>query len=212
MIVTPAIESYIQELTPLADPLLAEMEKVAEKDKVPIINRASIHFIRSILRYKGDVRHILEIGTAIGYSTIWLAKASPQAEVDSIERDSIRYAQAEEFIKRAYLQDRIHLHIADARDYASQLDKQYDLIFIDAAKGQYKLFFESYAPLLKSGGIIITDNVLFHGHVVEESMANKRIRPMVQKIKDYNDWLKNHPQFETSFIPLGDGLALSIKR
>lgn len=212
MIISPAIEQYIDQLTPPAPDLLREMETLAKEEQVPIINRVSIHFICTILRYKGNVSRILEIGTAIGYSTIWLASISQQVQVDSIERDETRYQQALHFIKRAGLEKRIQLHLADARDFASQLQGPYDVIFIDAAKGQYQLFFEQYAPLLKSGGLVISDNVLFRGYVAEKYVEEKRLGPLVEKIKKYNLWLKEHPQFETSFIPLGDGLALSMKR
>lgn len=212
MIVTPAISQYIEELVPAPSDLLAELEREAERHKVPIINRASIHFICSLLRYKGDIQYILEIGTAIGYSAIWLASISAHVQVDSLEKDPLRFAQAEANVHRAGLAGQIQLHLADARDYASKLNRVYDVIFIDAAKGQYQLFFEHYAPLLKTGGIIITDNVLFRGQVVEDRLDNKRLKPLVEKIKAYNHWLKAHAQFETTFIPIGDGLALSIKR
>ena len=212
MIVTPEIEEYLQFLTPLDHALLQEMEQLAIVDRIPIIDRASIHMIRSVLRYKGNVHAILEIGTAIGYSTIWLAEAAPKAHVDTIERDETRYRQAQAFIERAELQNRIHLHLADATAYALELERAYDVIFIDAAKGQYQLFFEAYAKLLRPGGLIITDNVFFHGEVTSTEIENKRIRSLVKKIKGYNEWLRDHPDFETSFIPIGDGLSFSIKR
>src|SRR5690606_9058132 len=108
--------------------LLAEMEEVAGHDQVPIINRASIHFICAMLQYKGNISQILEIGTAIGYSTIWLAGISSRVEVDSLEKDPERYTQAKGFVQRAGLDGRVRLYLADAREYASQLNKQYDVI------------------------------------------------------------------------------------
>jgi len=213
MIVDRKIEEYLLDLTPLAHDLLLEMEDVAERDQVPIIERPSIQFIRTLLMYKADIKSILEIGTAIGYSTIWLAEAAPQAEVDTIERDEARFQQAQSYIQRANLQGRVHLHLGDATTYAEELkNKQYDMIFIDAAKGQYQLFFEQYTALLKPGGLVITDNVFFHGEVVAEIIEQKRIRSMVEKIKRYNEWLVNLEAFETSFVPIGDGLAISVKK
>src|SRR5690606_16214552 len=129
MIVTPAIQNYIEELTPYPGELLAEMEKVALEQHVPIINRASIHFICSLLQYNGNVENILEIGTAIGYSTIWLAGISSNVQIDSLEKDAGRFAQAKEYVQRAGLENQIQLHLADARVYASQLNKAYDVIF-----------------------------------------------------------------------------------
>jgi predicted O-methyltransferase YrrM len=212
MIITPKIEDYLTQLTPLHDSLLLEMEDFAQRENVPIIERPSIQFIRTILLYKGNIEHILEIGSAIGYSTIWLAKAAKHAHVDTIERDEARYSQANEYIQRAQLSDRIQVHLADATEYLLPSNQMYDVLFIDAAKGQYQLFFEKYSKFLKPNGMIITDNVFFHGEVVEDVIENKRIRSLVKKIKGYNEWLKDHPEYETSFIPIGDGLALSIKK
>lgn len=212
MIVNPKIEHYLKQLTPLQYSLLVEMEDFAKREKVPIIDRVAIQFIRTLLLYKANVKSILEVGTAIGYSTIWLAEAAPEAHIDTIERDEERYHQAKAFIERANLSQRITVHLADATTYAQSLDQSYDVLFIDAAKGQYQLFFEEYTKRLQPNGIVITDNVFFHGDVVEETIENKRIRSLVKKIKAYNEWLKNLPDFETSFVPIGDGLALSIQR
>lgn len=210
MIVFPRIEEYLHQLTPSSSLLLSEMEELAAKENVPIIDRASIHLICSILKYKGQISRILEIGTAIGYSTIWLAQACPTAQVDSVERDEHRYLQAKDYVQKANLKERIHLHLADATEFHEQLKEEYDVIFIDAAKGQYQHFFEAYTKRLKPHGLVITDNVFFHGEVVEENIEQKRIRSLVKKIKAYNEWLKNHERFETSFVPIGDGLAFSI--
>jgi predicted O-methyltransferase YrrM len=212
MIVSPQIEEYLDYLTPLDHELLLEMENVAKESHVPIIGRPSIQFIRTLLHCKENVTRILEVGTAIGYSTIWLAEAVKEAHVDTIERDEERYHQANGYIKRANLNGRITLHLADAMTYSNQLNQTYDVIFIDAAKGQYQLFFEEYTKLLNPNGLVITDNVFFHGEVVSEYIENKRIRSLVKKIKSYNEWLKSHPDYETSFVPIGDGLALSVKK
>lgn len=212
MIVNPKIEKYLEQLTPLQHSLLVEMEGLAKRDRVPIIDRAAIQFIRTLLLCKDNVKRIAEVGTAIGYSTIWLAEAAPGAHIDTIERDEKRYHQAKAFIERANLSHRITIHFADATTYAQLLDQSYDVLFIDAAKGQYQRFFEEYTKLLQPNGIVITDNVFFHGEVVEENIEHKRIRSLVKKVKAYNEWLKNHPDFETSFVPIGDGLAISLKR
>jgi predicted O-methyltransferase YrrM len=212
MIVNPKIGEYLKQLTPLQNSLLVEMEELAKRENVPIIERVSIQFIRTLLLSKGNIKRILEVGTAIGYSTIWLAEAAPEAHIDTIERDEERFHKAKAFIERANLSHRVTVHFADATAYAKSLDQSFDVLFIDAAKGQYQLFFEQYSKSLQEDGIVITDNVLFHGEVVEENIENKRIRSLVKKIKVYNEWLKNHPDFETSFVPIGDGLALSLKR
>lgn len=121
------------------------------------------------------------------------------------------------YLRRAGVIDRVHLHFADATSYMEELaarlgEERYDLLFIDAAKGQYQRLFEAYTPMLRDGGLVVTDNVFFHGEVVKQHVENKRLRPLVKKIKAYNHWLTNHSGFITSFVPIGDGLALSVKR
>lgn len=213
MIITPKIEAYLHHLTPLQHPLLKEMEAFATIERIPIIDRSSIQFIRFLLQLKEKVEHILEVGTAIGYSTIWLAEAVDTAFIDTIERDVERVDKAKQFIERASLSSRITIHQADAlEDDITNLQSGYDVIFIDAAKGQYQQFFNKYVKLLNRDGIVLTDNVFFHGHVVEDELANKRWRPMVDKIKSFNEWLKQHEEFETSFLPIGDGLALTKRK
>lgn len=213
MMLNSDLEQYLLELTPQEHPVLAEMEKMAEKERIPIIERPSIRFIQQLLTIKGNVKRILEIGTAIGYSAIWLAEGAQQAVIDTLERDAERAQQAVNYINRAGHSQRIHVHVVDAVAYAEQLKGNvYDVIFIDAAKGQYQLFFNEYTPLLAEDGIVITDNVFFHGEVVNPMIENKRIRSLVKKIKAYNSWLGQHKDFITSFNPIGDGLAISVKR
>ncbi|MDQ0339554.1 caffeoyl-CoA O-methyltransferase [Caldalkalibacillus uzonensis] len=209
MVIDANLKAYLQQLTPLDDPLLAEMEAVAQEKGIPIIERPSIKLIRVLLHTKSTVRRILEIGTAIGYSAIWLAQSAPDAHVDTIEKDKQRVVQARSYIERAGLAQRISVHHADAKTYAQQLQHRYDCIFIDAAKGQYRLLFEQYATRLNDGGLIISDNVFFRGDVAAEQIQNKRFRSLVNKLKAYNQWLAEHPRFETSFVPIGDGLAIS---
>lgn len=211
--ISKELEQYLLELTPLQHSLLVEMEHIAARENVPIIERASIQFIYQLLTVKGRVQRVLEIGTAIGYSTIWFAEAAQSAIIDTIERDPLRAKQAKAYIAQAGHSERIHIHEADATTYAQRLaTEKYDVIFIDAAKGQYKLFFEEYAPLLQEDGVIITDNVFFHGEVVNPHIEQKRIRSLVHKIKAYNTWLTQHEDYRTSFVPIGDGLAISVKR
>lgn len=212
MIVQSELGKYLKQLTPLNNDLLREMEEAAKSDEVPIIDRPSIMLIRSFLMVKPNVSRILEVGTAIGYSTIWLAHAAPNAHVDTIERDEVRARQAKQYIARAGLEQRVTIHELDAKQFTPK--QTYDVLFIDAAKGQYQTFFEAFTPLLNDSGLIITDNVFFHGHVLqaEDDIEPKRFRSMVKKLKAFNAWLSEHPQFETSFVPIGDGLAISQKK
>jgi predicted O-methyltransferase YrrM len=189
------------------------MEQLADVQKIPIIDKISIQFICSLLALKGEVQSILELGTAIGYGSIHMARAAPKASIDTIERHQRRYQQACHFINKAKLDHRITVHLADATIKPAQLRDGYDLIFIDAAKGQYQRFFDMYAPLLKPNGFIITDNILFHGLVYGSTTSlNRRKRMLIGKIDSFNKWLAQHPQFMTTFVPIGDGMAISVPK
>jgi predicted O-methyltransferase YrrM len=155
----------------------------------------------------------LEIGAAIGYSSIRMTQAV-QANIITVERDAERYEKAISYINQADLGHRISVVFGDALETVEQVEKfgAFDVIFIDAAKGQYQRFFELYEPLLNPGGVIITDNVLFRGLVTVEHIENKRIRSLVKKIKSYNEWLMAHSGYDTTIFPIGDGVAVSKKK
>ncbi|WP_416827399.1 O-methyltransferase [Ectobacillus polymachus] len=194
------------------DPVTLEMEQYALEHHIPIMDKLGMEFMLQLLRLI-EPTSILEIGAAIGYSAIRMAKSS-HANVVTIERDEERYKEAVCNIKRTGMEDRISLIFGDALEQFPQVKEHgtFDVIFIDAAKGQYQRFFELYEPLLNEGGVIITDNVLFHGLVVEENIEKKRLRSLVKKIKNYNEWLMAHIGYDTTIFPIGDGVAVSKKR
>jgi predicted O-methyltransferase YrrM len=210
MITNPRIEEYMEKLIPSRDSLLQRMEQEAKEERIPIIQLPSIQFIRTLLLTLNP-RHILEIGTAIGYSTIWLAMAAPQAKVTTMEIDFDRAQRARENLKQAGVADRVELILEDAGKGLASF-YQFDCLFIDAAKGQYKAYLDLYLPHLAPGGLVISDNVLFKGLVAEETVENKRHAPMVEKLRLYNQYLFQHPELDTSILPVGDGLALSVKK
>ncbi|TYS84305.1 O-methyltransferase [Rossellomorea aquimaris] len=189
------------------------METFAEAEGVPIMELAGIETLLQLLRIQRPAR-VLEIGTAIGYSGLRMAEALPDAAIVSIERDEDRYKQALHFIERSPQNDQLDIIFGDALETVQEAESKgpFDALFIDAAKGQYQKFFDLYSPFLAEGGVIYSDNVLFKGMVAEENVENKRIRNMVKKLKSYNDWLMNHPDYHTVIIPVGDGLAVSRKK
>ncbi|MEW9049529.1 MAG: O-methyltransferase [Neobacillus sp.] len=207
------LRSYIDDLFPERTPLFMEMEKFAAENQVPIMELAGIETMLQILRIH-DSRKILEVGTAIGYSALRMAAALPEAAIVTIERDVERIQLAEEFIERSKHQEQIFLIKGDALEVEEQVQSQapFDAIFVDAAKGQYKKFFEIYSKYLNKDGIIITDNVLFKGLVAESEIESKRIRNLVKKIDEFNHWLMSHPDYHTVIIPVGDGVAISKRR
>ena len=191
------------------DNLIKEMETYAEEKNIPIMQKKGIDFLCKIID-KSDVKNILEIGTAIGYSAIKMANVSKDITVTSIERDQDRYILALKNIKKAKLDKRINVIFGDALDV--KLDDKYDLIFIDAAKGQYIKFFEKFKKNLNPGGIIISDNLSFHGLVEQkERIESRNLRQLVGKIKKYIEFLENNKEFKTKFYKVGDGIAVSLK-
>ena len=189
--------------------LIAEMEDYASQKNVPIIEKKSIAFIMKYIK-EHNVKSILEIGSAIGYSAILMANASDDAFVTTIERDEERYMECLKNVKRCGLDKKINVVFQDALDVNLSEDLKYDLIFIDAAKGQYERFFEKYKYFLKENGAIITDNLKFHGYVGKsDKIESKNLKGLVQKIENYIDYLKENPEFDTKFYDIGDGLSVS---
>ena len=173
------------------------------------MQKKGIDFLCKIIS-KSDVKNILEIGTAIGYSAIKMALVNEDINVTSIERDQDRYIEALKNIKKAKLDKRINVIYKDALDV--KIKGKYDLIFIDAAKGQYIKFFEKFKENLNPGGIIISDNLSFHGLVEQkERIESRNLRQLVGKIKKYIEFLENNKEFKTKFYKVGDGIAVSLK-
>ena len=192
------------------DNLIKEMESYAEEKNIPIMQKKGIDFLCKIIS-KSDVKNILEIGTAIGYSAIKMANVNEDINVTSIERDQDRYIMALSNIKKAKLDKRINVIYKDALDV--KIKGKYDLIFIDAAKGQYIKFFEKFKENLNPGGIIISDNLSFHGLVEQkERIESRNLRQLVGKIRKYVEFLENNKEFKTKFYKVGDGIAVSIKK
>lgn len=204
------VEEYLKELDIIEfDSLDEKMKEYAKINDVPIIQDEGLVFLRQMCMIKKPQR-ILEIGSAIGFSSINMAK-SCDAIVDTIEINEVMFKEAKKNIKEANLENRINIFLCDALEFDEAKLSEYDMIFIDAAKSQYIKFFTKYTPYLKKGGIVITDNLIFHGLVVEE-IHNKNLRQLVGKIKKYNEWLMNNKDFLTYIYNIGDGLAISIKR
>ena len=187
------------------------IKEYALVNKVPIMVDDSIDFIISKIHQK-RVKKVLEIGTAIVYSAIMMALSSPNLTVTSIEKDKDRYLEAVKNIKKFELEDRITLIYNDALDVL--LKEKYDLILIDAAKSKNLDFFNKFEKNLEPNGIIITDNLSFHGYVEQEpsQIQNRNIRALVRKIRNYIDFLENNIKYKTTFYEIGDGLSVTEKR
>ncbi len=209
------IETYLQSLIPERTGLLKEMEEYAEVEHVPIMEPEGMATLLQFLRIQRP-QAILELGTAIGYSAIRMAETLPNARIVTIERIEKRIQAAKQNFTKSGFSDRITLIESDALEAFEQVKEHgsFDLIFVDAAKGQYRRFFELYEPLLRHDGIIITDNVLFKGLVAEDlaSITPRRKRGLIKRIQNFNQWLLSHPNYDTVILPIGDGIAISKHR
>ncbi len=190
--------------------IVEQIKENALNQQIPIMSDEGIQYLIQYIQ-EHSVHRILEVGAAVGYSAIMMCLASEDVVVTTIERDEVRYLEALKNIKKVGLEDRIQLLYHDAFDVS--LEDEYDLIFIDAAKAQNQRFFEKFEKNLVSGGTIITDNMNFHGLVDQnlDEIQSKNLRQMVRKIKNYITFLEDNSRYQTHFLKLGDGLAVSIK-
>ena len=188
--------------------IINEIRAYAKEEKVPIMMDDGLKFLIEYIA-KNKIQSVLEIGTAIGYSSIMMALSNSSLTITTIERDEKRYLEALKNIKKLKLEDRITLIFNDALDVS--LSEKYDLIFIDAAKAQSIKFFEKFEKNLNPSGTIITDNLKFHGLVDkdEEEIESRNLRALVRKIKEYISFLKGNINYKTDFYELGDGISVS---
>lgn len=187
---------------------LKEIKNYAKENKVPIMQDQGIDFLTTFI-IKKQIKNVLEIGTAIGYSAIMMCLTSPNLKVTTIERDKDRYMEALKNIKKFGLEDRITLIFNDALEVS--IEDTFDLIFIDAAKGQNINFFEKFEKNLDEEGFIITDNMSFHGLVDkdENEIESRNLRGLVRKIKAYKEYLQNNKNYNVEFFNAGDGIAVA---
>jgi predicted O-methyltransferase YrrM len=206
------INEYIRKTIGRSDGILAELETYALEHNVPIVQPEVAALLKLLGRLAGPGR-ILEIGTAIGYSSILLAGIlAPGGRVETIERSDPMLEKASENIKKAGLEKIITIIPGDAAEVLRCLDKQYDLIFLDAAKGQYPDFLPECLRMLKKGGLLVSDNVLYRGMVASDELVVRRKKTIVTRLRHYLDSLCQNKELDTSIIPIGDGVALSLKR
>lgn len=188
--------------------MLEKIEQYAEEYYVPIMQKEGIEFIKNFIK-QNQIKTILEIGSAIGYSAIQMALVSPDIHITTIERDEERYREAVKNIKAFNLEDRIDIYLVDAFEF--ETNKHFDMMLIDAAKSQNEKFFLKFEKNINR--YILTDNLHFHGLVYsEEEIKSKNVRSMVHKIEQYITFLKNNTSFETTIYNVGDGIGVSIRK
>ena len=203
---------YLNSLnTDTLDNLDLEMIEYAKENDVPIILNEGLMFLRFICDIKKPMK-ILEIGGAIGFSSTNMAKYC-DGIIDTIEIDEKSYNVMKENIRKAGFENRINPYLSDALEIdINLLSNDYDIIFIDAAKGQYIKFFEKFSPLLNKDGIIVTDNIVFHDLIFEEKINSRNLRGLIKRVKRFNEYLKNNTEYVTRVFNVGDGIAISKKK
>ena len=188
-----------------------ELENIKQKaleNKVPIIMDDTLEVIAKILN-EIKPNKILEIGTAVGYSAICFSEyLQENGKIDTIERDAERVQEARENIKKAEVEDRINIYEGDAVEILPTLNDEYDVVFIDAAKGKYPFFLNQALRMVKPGGVIIADNVLYKGYVMSDYNKHKQ-RTAVRNLREYIAEITNNASLKTEILEVGDGLAIS---
>ncbi|MBE5941276.1 MAG: O-methyltransferase [Lachnospiraceae bacterium] len=212
MIVEERITSFINSMNQDDEGIVAIIEKEALEDDVPIIRKETKEWMKTMLLIKKPMR-VLEVGTAVGFSAIYMNQFLREgAHITTIEKWEPRIEKAKVNFERANVCKNITLLEGDAADILKELDGTFDFIFMDAAKGQYIHFLPDVIRLLAKDGVLVSDNVLQDGEVLDSKfVVNRRNRTIHTRMREYLYTLKNHESLETSIIPIGDGVALSVK-
>lgn len=182
---------------------MIKIEQYAKENKIPIMEKEGILFVMEFIK-EHNIKTILEIGSAIGYSSIKMASVNENIKITTIERDEVRYNEAVKNIKEYNLQTQITIHNIDAFDYED--NQNYDMLLIDAAKAQNIKFFEKFKKEIK---YILTDNIDFHGLVNQEYIESRNLRQLIRKTKNYINFLNENQEYTTTYIKVGDTIALS---
>lgn len=207
LLLLPEQERYLDRLLPPRDPLLREMEERAAQEDVPISDPEVGRFLGILARATG-ARLIVEIGTAIGYGALCLARGAPEARVVTIDTDPQRLAVARGYLERAGVADRVELIEGAALDVLPRLQGPFDLAYVDAVKKEYRRYLDQLVPKLRVGGVVALDNLLWKGRVAdppEEDDAD------ADALRAFNGYLMMHPQLQSIVLPFGDGLGVATK-
>ena len=202
------VDDYLYSMLPRRDPVLAEMEDYATEHKIPIVGPAVARVLQQVAMMI-NAQTVFELGSAIGYSTIWWAQAvGDKGRVIYTDGDAKNAEHARDYFTRAGVSNRITLHTGDALEYLSEQKQQFDIIFNDVDKEDYPRVLRLVAPRLRKGGLFITDNVLWSGRVAEKSSADARTKAILE----FNRKLYDAPEFYTTILPIRDGLAVALKK
>lgn len=206
MIVTTAVSDYLDRTRPEPDPLLAEMEERGDRDGIPIVVPGTGALLE-VMALARSARRALEVGTAIGVSTLHILRGMPgDGTIVSFEIDPVRHEAARGYLERAGLLDRADLRLQDAREGLATLEGPFDFAFIDGVKSEYGAYFDRLLPLLGSGAVLVVDNVLMGGSVAEDGGSER-----AERARAFNDRLLGHPELTGTVTPVGDGVLVAVK-
>lgn len=204
------IEDYIRSILPDNNVYLRDLETYAENNHIPIVEKEVAQFLKLLLKIY-QPKNILEIGTAIGYSSLIMAEANKHARITTIERSPNMVQLAKENINNTVYKERINIIEGEAEEILPNLEEKYDFIFLDAAKGQYLEFFNLCMELLEPTGLIVSDNVLFRGMVASDKLVVRRKKTIVKRLRKYLKYINEVDGYISAIIPIGDGIALSYR-
>lgn len=212
VIVTEAVDRYLADLRPEPDPVLAEMELHAARDRIPIVVPETGELLHVLALARG-ARRILEVGTAIGVSTLYMARALPEdGTIVSFEIDAERHEAARGYLERAGVLSRADLRLQDAREGLPELDPPFDMAFVDGVKAQYGQYFDALVPLLGSRAVLAVDNVLMSGTVAEGYSDGEWRQEQIVNARAFNQRLLADPELSGTLTPVGDGVLVAVKR
>lgn len=207
-ILHPGQERYLERLQPPRDPLLQEMEAYAARHDVPISD-PEVGRLLELFARASRARRILELGTAIGYGALLLARGAPEARVVTVDRDPAMHERARDFLARGGVLDRVDLVAGEALDVVDRLDGPFELAYVDAEKVQYRRYLDRILPRLAVGGLLLFDNLLWGGRVAEPPEEDED--EQADALRAFNGYLMIHPQLRSQVLPIGDGLGIATK-
>jgi predicted O-methyltransferase YrrM len=207
VIVTDPVSDYLDQVRSTPDRVLVEMETHARRDGIPIVVPATGQLLQ-VLALASGARRVLEVGTAIGVSTLYIARGlADGGKLVSFEIDPERHAAAGDYLERAGVGDRVELRLQDAREGLATLEGKFDFVFLDGVKAQYGDYFEAVLPLLDVGAVLVVDNVLMGGQVAEGNGSER-----ISVARSFNERLLTHPELTGTLTPVGDGVLVAVKR
>jgi predicted O-methyltransferase YrrM len=211
MIVSDAVREYLAATRTSPDPILAEMEEQGRREGIPIVVPETGQLLH-VLALASGARRVLEVGTAIGVSTLYLARALPEdGAIVTFEIDEERHQAARSYLERAGVIDRADLRLQDARDGLAELSGTFDFAFIDGVKTEYGDYFDALLPLLGPGAVLAVDNVLMSGAVADGHSDGRWTDEQIAKARAFNERLLGHPQLASTLTPVGDGVLIAVK-